>query len=142
MNEKIVTIYQSLIMSKLTTQFHSLVGSQIMHSSFLWTKYYNMVVSLRCAKIIQSKIIAGSPQGIFTQALITVKDIIQHEKESTGKHRKVESFQAQLPGSFMQDVLPLHNMNCQDTCKLLCSQENQGMSFLRSFYTPLICKKR
>lgn len=40
-----------------------------------------------------------------------VKDVIQHEKESTGKHRKIENFQAQLPGSFAQNAVHLENLN-------------------------------
>lgn len=32
--------------------------------------------------------------------------MIMNEKESKGKHRKVKSFQAQLPVSFAQDALP------------------------------------
>lgn len=67
-----------------------------------------------------------------------VKDVIQHEKESAGKHRKIENFQAQLPGSFAQNEFRLENLNYQDTCKLFCSQESQSIGLPRGVCTALV----
>lgn len=67
-------------MSKLTTQFRLLVY-------FLWTKHYYTVVNLQCAETVQGQIFAENPQGILTQALLRVKDMIQHQKEGASRER-------------------------------------------------------
>lgn len=125
-------------MSKLTTRVSHL-GSQIMHSPFCVQIIIICLLIYNAQKSFKSEIVEN-PQSILTQALIMVKGVIQHAKQSTSE--QFENFQAGLPGFFAQDVLPFGIMNYQDIHKSLWCQENQGINPLRSFYTPQVVQTK
>lgn len=140
MNAEIVTIYWSLIMSKLTTQFHTLVLRSCIlfccswQSIIIWLLIYNVQKS-------QNQIIADNPLGILHTGFHNRKEYDTAWERKCRKTERTKNFQAQLPGSFAQDVFPLTDYELPRHMQVIMFSGKPSSEFPKEFlYPTVLCK--